>query len=63
MKLGGDISGVVGRGRPRVGWRVEKDMSRMGFGREDASNRSRWREAAERFLLLAEEKLKSELAN
>jgi len=40
-----EVPGVVGRGRPKMGWReqVEKDMLRTGLQSVDVCDRTRWR--------------------
>ena len=39
-----EVVGVVGRGRPRLGWKdqVEKDMETVGLQLGDAKDRCKW---------------------
>ena len=45
------VEDVTGRGRPRLGWRVqvEKDRVKVGFSDVEASNRCEWRSGVFRF--------------
>lgn len=40
-----EVEGVVGRGRPRLGWKeqVEKDRRKVGLHTVEADDRGRWR--------------------
>ena len=39
-----DVAGVVGRGRPRMGWKeqVERDIQKAGLRCEQVSDRYKW---------------------